>query len=232
MLCGILMLLCPPLVWAESLALSSNLTGAPGGAVTSSLTITDVNGLIIESMDIRVSYDPSAVDFIAARNGAGLQGGPYSPTSPVINDTGGLVIISNISLIVGVTPTEGAVLLELDFLIRDDAATGTTVQEVVEVLINEELEFTSIGGAPNAAGGSIEVGLVVADGDINVDGKVDVIDVLLATRFALVMDTPDAGQLAHGNVAPLVGGVPAPTDSKIGVDDVLLIQKKALSGSF
>jgi hypothetical protein len=230
MLCGMLVLLCPLVVSAESLSLSTNLTGAPGDVVTSYLTISNVGGLAVESLDIRVSYDPAEVDFITGRNGVGLQGGPYAPTSPLNNDTGGLVIISGISLIVGVTPAEGAVLFELDFQIRNDAVAGITVQELVEVAINEDLISSSIGATPNATGGSIDV--VLADGDINVDGVVNVVDVLLATRFALGLDTPDAPQLAHGNVAPLVGGVPTPADSQIGVDDLLLIQKKALTGAF
>jgi len=122
------------------------------------------------------------------------------------------------------------VLFELDFLIRNDAAAGITAEELVEVLINEELVLTSNRSIPNATGGSIDV--VVADGDINVDGMVNVVDVLLATRFALGLDTPDAPQLAHGNMALLVGGMPTPADNRIGTDDLLLIQKKALTGAF
>ena len=65
------------------------------------------------------------------------------------------------------------------------------------------------------------------DGDINGDGVVDVVDVLLAERIALGLVTPTASQLAHGDVAPLVSGVPAP-DGQIDVRDVLIIERKAL----
>jgi subtilisin family serine protease len=65
-------------------------------------------------------------------------------------------------------------------------------------------------------------------GDIDNNGVVDAADVLLATRAALGIITLDSAQLARGNVAPLVGGVP---DSRPGdeftVADLLLITGKA-----
>jgi hypothetical protein len=65
------------------------------------------------------------------------------------------------------------------------------------------------------------------DGDINGDGVVDVADVLFAERIALGLVTPTASQLAHGDTAPLVNGVPAP-DGTIDLRDVLIIERKAL----
>lgn len=66
-------------------------------------------------------------------------------------------------------------------------------------------------------------------GDINNDGTVDTADVLLATRAATGALLLDAGQLARGNVAPLVNGIPRslPTDT-FNAADLLLIQRKAL----
>jgi subtilisin family serine protease len=65
-------------------------------------------------------------------------------------------------------------------------------------------------------------------GDIDNNGAVNAADVLLATRAALGMLTLDDAQLARGNVAPLVGGVPAsaPGD-EFNVADLLLITGKA-----
>ena len=69
---------------------------------------------------------------------------------------------------------------------------------------------------------------IPADGDVNGDGNVDAADVLLATRMATGLQTPTLEERLRGNVAPLSGGVPAPVDTVIGADDVLLIQRKAL----
>ena len=68
---------------------------------------------------------------------------------------------------------------------------------------------------------------VVHDGDLNGDGKVNAADVLLAERILLGKITPTQDQLDHGDVAPLVGGVPMP-DNQFNLGDVLVIQRKAL----
>ncbi len=66
-----------------------------------------------------------------------------------------------------------------------------------------------------------------ASGDINGDGSVDVIDVLLAWRILSGSLAPDTNQLLRGDVAPLVGGVPVP-DGQFTLGDAYLIQAKAV----
>jgi len=65
---------------------------------------------------------------------------------------------------------------------------------------------------------------LMADGDLNADGAVDAADVLLAHRMLMGQIPAD---LSRGDVAPLVGGVPA-SDGIFDLGDVLLIQRKAL----
>jgi len=65
---------------------------------------------------------------------------------------------------------------------------------------------------------------ITADGDLNDDGVVNAADVQLAIRMLLGQIPSD---LARGDVAPLVGGVPA-SDGLFDLGDVLLIQRKAL----
>ena len=65
-------------------------------------------------------------------------------------------------------------------------------------------------------------------GDIDNNGVVNAADVLLATRAVLGMITLNSVQLARGNVAPLVGGVPdSRPDDAFTVADLLLITGKA-----
>ena len=65
-------------------------------------------------------------------------------------------------------------------------------------------------------------------GDIDNSGVVNAADVLLATRAALGMISLNSAQLARGNVAPLVGGVPdSSPDDEFTVADLLLITGKA-----
>ncbi len=66
-----------------------------------------------------------------------------------------------------------------------------------------------------------------ADGDINSDGSVNVVDIFLATQISLGLKTPTTNELLHGDVAPLNSGIPDP-DGIINLADLLLIQRKAL----
>lgn len=65
-----------------------------------------------------------------------------------------------------------------------------------------------------------------ASGDIDGDDKVDVVDVLLGFRILSGDLEADTNQLLRGDVAPLVGGVPAP-DGQFNAADVSLIMGKA-----
>jgi len=65
-------------------------------------------------------------------------------------------------------------------------------------------------------------------GDVDGSGNVDVADVLIATRAVLGLVSLDEAELARGNVAPLVGGVPdSRPDDAFTVADLLLITGKA-----
>lgn len=66
-----------------------------------------------------------------------------------------------------------------------------------------------------------------ADGDVNEDGVVNAVDVLLTMRIIQGELTPTARQLSHGDIAPLVNGVPAP-DGQFNLGDLLLIQRMAI----
>jgi hypothetical protein len=65
-------------------------------------------------------------------------------------------------------------------------------------------------------------------GDINNDRAVDAADTLLATRAVLGNIILNRGQLARGNIAPLVNGQPQPPrDDPFNLADLLLIMRKA-----
>ena len=108
-------------------------------------------------------------------------------------------------------------------------ATFTTTQ--LTVTGTDTITAVYSGDTNNAgsstATGFTEIVTLGHDGDINGDAVVDVVDVMLAQQIALGRVTPTASQLAHGDVAPLVNGVPAP-DGQIDVADVLIIERKAL----
>ena len=71
------------------------------------------------------------------------------------------------------------------------------------------------------------VSSIPADGDINQDGVVDVVDILVTSKIVLGLQAATNDQLIKADVAPLTNGVPTP-DGVINAGDFLLIQRKAL----
>jgi large repetitive protein len=64
-------------------------------------------------------------------------------------------------------------------------------------------------------------------GDLDGDGLVDIRDAQAALKVSLGMAPAGAAALAHGDVAPLVDGVPQP-DGRIDAGDVLVILRKVV----
>jgi hypothetical protein len=75
--------------------------------------------------------------------------------------------------------------------------------------------------------GDVSAAVPTPDGDLNGDGLVDTADVLLSTRILMGQLTPTQDQIYHGDVAPLVNGIPVP-DGLFSLGDVLVIQRKSL----
>lgn len=67
------------------------------------------------------------------------------------------------------------------------------------------------------------------DGDINIDGAVDVVDMLWGIQALQGARTLSAGEESHGDVAPLMSGIPQP-DGEFDLGDVAVIQRMLLNG--
>jgi len=65
------------------------------------------------------------------------------------------------------------------------------------------------------------------DGDINIDGTVDAVDLLWAQQALHGSRTLNAAQSVHGDVAPLVAGVPRP-DGAFNPGDMVIMYRIAL----
>ncbi len=70
-------------------------------------------------------------------------------------------------------------------------------------------------------------GNMIGSGDLNGDYAVDVSDALKSLRFAAGVENPTTLDIAHGDVAPLVNGVPQP-DRKIDLGDAVVTLRKAV----
>jgi len=70
-------------------------------------------------------------------------------------------------------------------------------------------------------------GIGVPDGNLTGGTSPSIADALKALRIAAGLITPTQSDLDHGDVAPLVAGVPAP-DGKIDINDAIVILRKSV----
>jgi len=81
----------------------------------------------------------------------------------------------------------------------------------------------------NAGSNPLDINSVPAsaDGDLNNDGLVNILDILLGQQILAGLTPLTADHLAHGDVAPLINNTPSP-NGVFNVGDLVVIQRKAL----
>jgi len=139
----------------------------------------------------------------------------YDPASPV------LTVVDATSSTIKVS-TVGGVLIAKDkngLIATPNNSNGTTFLDLSGAIYDQaSLNIYALTPA----------GLSSRNGDLNGDGNVDIADALLAIQISIgIVPAPTFEQLLHGDVAPLVGHIPAP-DGKIRLDDTLFILQKSI----
>lgn len=111
--------------------------------------------------------------------------------------------------------------------IQADAPTTTTWTATIALATGlNSITVTGTDAASNVVTVTAAVTRSISDGSFK-GGPVSVADALKALQIAVGLATPSTDDLLRGDCSPLVNGVPAP-DGRIGVDDALVILKKAV----
>ncbi len=137
----------------------------------------------------------------------------YDPTVPVISVAA--------SVPPKVTATDGVLVA------RDKNGPVGTVTTVGGV---STLDLTGVAYDPATLNiyTVTSAGTSTRDGDLNLNGKVDIADALLALRTLLGLEPPPSfQQMLHGDVGPILDHDPT-VDSKIRMSDVIVIMEKVV----
>ena len=155
--------------WAHAITAQLNIADSTyrnGEAFTATVTVSDVGTFArssIEAVELLIQYQESDLEFLGARAGAMLLGGPNPPVLFSTDVQGQLR--AGIAVIHAQPLSEGGVVIEVDFRVRGGAVPGTSDLDLVRVEFGEE--DILIEGA-DASGETISVlpgvgNLVLAD---------------------------------------------------------------------
>jgi hypothetical protein len=141
-------------------------------------------------------------------------------------------VTNKTSLLVSGTKETAATTVEVKVnngaAIPATATSATTWNAQISGFAGGANTITAIGTDP---AGSVTLTttltVIFSDGKLGAVGPVGVADAVKALRIAVGLITATADDMLHGDVAPLVNGVPAP-DGRIDVSDAMLVLKKAV----
>lgn len=212
-------------VWTAEISINPN----PGNFSQNDIFTLDIIGTnflsVVDGGSVNIGFNPSILQVLSVSIDSVVWNFVNSEGS--INNTTGMVSDILVTAFPGVT-TSSFMLATVEF---QAIGGGSSSLLISESPVNP---FASDGSLinPTFTNGTVNVqGFIQPDGDVNGDGEVNAIDVLLATRAALGIIALSPDQLLHGDVAPLLAGMPAP-DGKFNTADVLLINRAALGEIF
>ncbi|RII29942.1 MAG: hypothetical protein CXR30_09090 [Geobacter sp.] len=202
----------------SSLAISGTVTA--GATVTATVNGTNVPvtvngttfGLTLPAFTTPGSYTVNIVATDASGNASTTRTVIYDPIVPV------LTVVSSAPLKITAT---GGVLVAKD---KNGPVGNVTIANGTSTL---DLSGVTYDSASLNVYALSAAGVSTRNGDLDGNGQLGISDALQALRMASGLVTPTTAELLHGDVAPLVNGVPVP-DGVIDIRDALVILRASV----
>lgn len=188
---------------------TAQVTGLGPGTNTVAATATDLTGQATTvTASITVDLTPPALTI-----------------DPVVTPTRLSAVTLTGTVEPGITPV---VLVATAAAAGPVAVSGSTWSATVSGLVSgvNAITVVAVDAAGNASLQSTSVTFAEADGDLDGSGVVDAADALEALRRAAGLAPLSPLEVLHGDVAPLLGGLPT-QNGTIDIADALLILRKA-----
>ena len=122
----------------------------------------------------------------------------------------------------------GSVILDVDGTIFTPELSGGSFQQQIALPRTGEIRITAMATDSGGQSSIARRNIIRIDrimGDLNGNGSVDIQDASALLRISLGAEPATEQALAHGDLAPLVNGVPQP-DGMIDVGDLLVLLRK------
>ena len=145
---------------------------------------------------------------------------PSTTPNPIAGTYTGLPLTVALS-----TNETATIYYTLDGSTPTRASAVYTAPITVPVAVPTVIKYFSVDSVGNVEGIKSGVWEALPEGNLGYGGTVN--DALRALLITAGLVTPTASDMQHGDVAPLVGGVPQP-DGAIDIGDVLVILRKAV----
>jgi len=182
---------------------------------TVTVTVTEVNDAPIAGGDTRTAFEGTQVSFVANSLLVNDLVGPS-------NESGQTLSIAAVSAL---SAKGGTVTLANGSITYAPPANYNGLDSFTYTLADNGT--TNNAPDPKTSTGTVNITISPSNGDMNSDGVVDSRDALKALRIAAGIVPATSSELAHGDVAPMVGNLPQP-DNKIDLGDVIVILRKSV----
>lgn len=147
-----------------------------------------------------------------------------------------LVLLFNLSQNNGLPPGDYNELLKVKYRVADLPALQDSVKSSIKI---SDAEASTYQGFPIDITPSrseltvIALNRVAAYGDVNGDGCLDILDIILVVDHIVGRDSLDVDEFIRANIAPWIPGEPAPNpDAFVNVQDLSLLQNIILNGVY
>lgn len=145
------------------------------------------------------------------------------------------ILLCFLVLCIWATPSHADERTSVNFTVRNDAVSsgsGTAVSPSFSISgtisnPNESEVQSSLFISRTESWMPGDAGLPLLAGDMNGDGKVDVVDVLYALRCAAGIIKPAEPQISIGDVAPIVNGTSQP-DGRVDIGDAVVLLRRSV----
>ena len=160
--------------------------------------------------------------------------GPITPNGASVDSV--YVLLYNTNQGYGLPPGSYNELLKVNYRVADITPLQDSLKSTMKIT---HAEGSSYSGLPIDVDPSRDILTVIAEnsvlsyGDVNFDGCLDILDLLMVVDHILSIDSLEGAAFSRGDIAPWLPGVPSPEpNSFVNVQDMSLLQNIILTETY